>query len=349
MESATGISGYSETEVFERNWKRLRGRFDSLTVVGEVPIDYLAEVRQICDEDKNNPSKTKDKTFQIYRSLNAASEDEVAQLIGEVTKARPGLISLYHMYGFEWGSWVMARNHPENETEVLLNYTNADCSSLPGLHLTGAAAKSFEKSTDSQLRRVGLPGVSYSPVSLVSQEQARFIVEEKVAYQKKITELAEQGVPIESPAEICAAMTRLVNGTHKYLNVTHLCIDEGAIERLRDDAFKEWIDASYAAAKRGVDIDRIFIVEKQHYHHKVLRDVISEMRAGDIKVSVCLLDGLREDFREDFSIYDGKHLVHMDRARSYWSRNDQPSARRTENTAKIEGYQYIFKALKRRV
>lgn len=347
LESMSGISGYFDLAVFEAKWRKLRDSFDSVTLVGEIPIDYAGEVRRICEKDSKDPAAMKDKKFFIYRSLNTASKIEVTELIDLAAQARPGLISLYHMYGFEWGSWAMGRKQ-RNETEVLLNYANADRGTQVGLHLIGRAAEAFERAVTPHFGQIGLPGVSYRPIELASREQVEFIIEEKVEYQKKIAEMVGQGVPIEGTERICRAMIHLVNNTKKHLDVTHLCVNDGAIDRLEDEVFKEWIQANYDAIGRNVTITRIFIVQRASYKHPVLQRVMNEMRSNKIDVRLCPLDDLREQLMEDFSIYDGKHLVYMDKARSYWAGAAQPLARSTENSEKIGDYQFTFGALDRR-
>jgi hypothetical protein len=341
VESTTGISQYWDKKTFLALWERLRDDFDSIILIGEVPINFRAEFKAICDA----PDKMRDKRFEIYRSLSIRTQGEVSEILDYISDDNKNLVSLYHMYGFEWGSWVMARKDLENETQVLLNYANADGDSLPGLHLTGSAAKAFEKATGRDL----LSGASYRPIKLFSPEQVRFIVEEKVAYQKKITEMADQGVPLVGADAICKEMIRLVSATKEKLNVTHLCIDEESIEQLTDQVFVDWIQANYDAIENsGIKIRRIFLVWKKDFDNTILQTVMKKMNDKGIKVSLCALDDLRDDFKEDFSIYDGKHLVHMATARSYWSKNDQVSARRTENTVEIERYDYIFNALEHR-
>jgi hypothetical protein len=69
------------------------------------------------------------------------------------------------------------------------------------------------------------------------------------------------------------------------------------------------------------------------------------VRKNGIEVLVCFLDDLRPRLREDFSIYDGQHLVYMDKARVYWSSTREPLARRTESPEKIADYKSIFESL----
>jgi len=155
------------------------------------------------------------------------------------------------------------------------------------------------------------------------------------------------GVPIEGAEKICEAMTNLLQNTHHSLEVTHLCVDLAAIERIQDEAFQNWVEANYEAVTRGVSITRIFIVHKSDLDHSVLVQVEARMRSKGVNVLVCCLDDLRPRLREDFSIYDGEHLVYMDRARVYWSstHEQEPLARRTESREKIVDYKNIFESL----
>jgi len=348
VESTTGIAAYSELAVFNAKWEKLREKFPNLTLVGELPINYGEEVRSICERGSRSPSGVKDTEFVIYRSLNSFSEKEINDLLGAISLARPDLVKIYHMYGFEWGSWAMGSNDRGDETEVLLNYASPHGDALAGLHLTGRAAESFVKTVIPHIGQVGLPGVAYPPVRLVSREQVEFIVEEKVQYQKKIKEMVELGVPSEGKSAICEAMTRLLGDTHTFLDVTHLCWDEGTIEGLQDESFSKWLEANYHARDRNVTIRRIFIARRADYGHRILQEVMREMRSKKVEVFLCPLDALKEQYWEDFSLYDDEHVVYMDRARIYWSGKQKPLARRTENPDKIREYRYLFDLLIKR-
>jgi hypothetical protein len=348
VQSTTGISSYADKALFDIKWRNLVDNFNSITLIGELPVDYVTEIGRIRDQDQRDQRAAKEKKISVYRSLNTASKNEINEMVGIAAAARPGLIKLYHMYGFEWGSWAMGQNPRDDETEVLLNYANADRGALAGLHLTGPAAEAFVRAITPHFNQTRLAGVSYPPIELASREQVEFIVEEKVDYQKRITEMVREGVPIEGTERICRAMIQLVQNTRQYLHVTHLCINEGAIERTRDKIFREWLQANYAATVRGVRIKRILIVDRAHYRHPVLQHIKAEMRCNNIEVLLCPLDGLKEKLMEDFSIYDGQHLVYMDKGRSYWSGTAQPLARCTENIEKIEDYKVTFESLERR-
>ena len=345
VESTTGIASYAELSVFKDKWENLRDNFETVTLVGELPINYGEEVRSICEKDKQSQPAVKEKELSIYRSLNTRSKKEINELLESTSQANPDLVQVYHMYGFEWGSWAMGRSNRGDETEVLLNYASPHGDALAGLHLSGKAADSFVKAITPHFNEVGLPGVGYPPVRLASREQVEFIIEEKVQYQKKIKEMVELGVPVEGMAKICEAMTKLLRGTRKTLDVTHLCADEGAIERLQDEVFQKWVEANYSAKERGVTIRRIFIVGRERYGHEILRQVMQEMREKKIEVLLCPLDALRERYKEDFSLYDDQHVVYMDRARSYWSGKQEPLARCTESRGKIGEYRDIFDSL----
>lgn len=350
MDSTTGTATYSELSVFMNKWQNLREKFDFVMLVGELPICYAEEVRRMCEQDKRDQQAMKEKEISVYRSLHTSSRKEIIELIELASEARPDLVKLYHMYGFEWGSWAMGRNRRGDETEVLLNYANAHGSALAGLHLSGKAAESFAKATTQNLNEVGLSGASYPPVRLASREQVDFIIEEKVEYQKKIKEMVEMGFPIEGADRICEAMADLVQNTQRYLDVTHLCVDEGAIERLQNGAFQKWVEANYKAVQRGVKIRRIFIVPRVYYNHPILEQVKKQMQSNNIEVSMCRLDSLWARLQEDFSIYDEQHLVYMDKTRIFWSGTQQePLARRTENLEKIKDYRNIFSSLESHV
>ena len=345
VEATSGIAAYSELSAFTDKWQKLRDRFATVTLVGELPINYADEVRAICQQDKEHRSAAKDREFVIYRSLNTRSKKEIYDLLEAASQASPDVVKIYHMYGFEWGSWAMGRSDRGDETEVLLNYASPHGDALAGLHLTGKAAESFVKTVMPHFGEIGLQGVAYPPVRLASREQVEFIVEEKVQYQKKIKEMVDIGVSSEGMADICEAMTMLLKGTKKFLDVTHLCSDEGAIEGLQNVLFRKWLEANYKARERGVNIRRIFIARRQDYHHKVLQEVIAEMRSKGIEVFLCPLDSLKPHQLEDFSLYDDRHVVYMDRARTYWSGKQKPLARQTENPEKIHDYREIFDLL----
>jgi len=351
VDATAGTATYAELSVFLHKWQNLREKFDSVMLVGELPLHYAEEVQWICKQDQRDQRTVQERELSVYRSLNTSSRQEIIELIELAAAARSGLVKLYHIYGFEWGSWAMGRNHRGDEIEVLLNYANAHGSSLTGLHLSGKAAESFDKAITPHLGEVGLPGVSYPPVRLSSREQIDFIVEEKVEYQKKIKEMAEMGVPIEGRERICEVMTNVLEQNTKHdLDVTHLCNDEGQIEELESAPFQKWLDANYKAVQQGVKIVRIFIVRKEHYEHPILVQVIQKMQSNNIKVLKCQLESLRSWLQEDFSIYDEHHLVYIDKTRISWSpiTKPEPLARHTENPQKIREYRDIFNALKSR-
>ena len=345
IESTAGISGYSDLRIFTNKWQDLRDKFSSVTLVGELPIDFVEEVKRICVSEGPGQEITNDNEISIYRSLNTNSLKEINELIEIASQARPDLVKVFHTYGMEWGSWAMGTNNRGDETEVLLNYSNPHGNALAGLHLSGQAAESFAKAITPHFKEIGLPGVSYPPIRLASPEQIDFIVEEKVDYQKKIKEMVEVGVPIEGTDKICEAMSNLLRNTQETLNVTHLCLDIATIERLQDEDFQKWINENYRAVQRGVKIKRIFIVHRDDSNHKILLEAEEQMRKNGIEVLVCFLDDLRPRLREDFSIYDGQHLVYMDKARVYWSSTQEPLARRTESPVRIADYKSIFDSL----
>ena len=187
VDATTGIATYAELSVFQQKWHNLRDKFGSSQVmlVGELPLRYAEEVHWICEQEQRDQQTVKERELLVYRSLNTSSRQEIIELIELAAAARTDLVQLYHMYGFEWGSWAMGKNH-HGDVEVLLNYANPHGNALAGLHLSGKAAESFDMAITRHLGEVGLPGVSYPPVRLSSREQVDFIVEEKVEYQKKI-------------------------------------------------------------------------------------------------------------------------------------------------------------------
>jgi hypothetical protein len=343
IEAATGIASYSDLSTFLSHWAAIRERYRSLTLVGELPLNYAAEVRWLRSKDELDPGNE----MSLYRSLHTRSAKEMAALIDLAAEERPHLVKLYHMYGFDWGSWILGSNDHGKEVEVLLNYANAHGSALTGLRLTGRAAADFVNAITPSFNEVGLSGTSYQSVPLASKEQIDFIVEEKVDYQKKIKEMIDFGVPFIGTDKICEAMIDLLSGTKETLDVTHLCINDGAIARLKDDAFQAWLGANYEAVARKVTIRRIFIVRKADFHHEILAEVRRAMIDRGIQVETCRLDDLKPRLKEDFSIYDGKHLVYMDKSRSYWSGSgaEETLARRTENPELLEIYGDTFSTL----
>ena len=161
--------------------------------------------------------------------------------------------------------------------------------------------------------------------------------------------MAEMGVPIEGGERICEVMANILEqNTQRYLDVTHLCDDEGQIQALESAPFQKWLDANYKAAQEGVQIRRIFIVRKEHYDHPILVQTIQQMQSHNMEVLKCRLDYLQPRLQEDFSIYDGQHLVYLDKIRLPWSPRTQPKlfARHTQNPRKIGEYRNIFDALK---
>ncbi|MFI6958485.1 hypothetical protein ACIBJI_34075 [Nocardia sp. NPDC050408] len=345
IELTSGVESYSELGVFRTKFKRMCANFDSVVLVGEVPVDYAREVDRICREGNNNLTAVRENRLAIYRPLNTHTGGKVAELIKLLPEVQSDPIGLYHIYGFEWGSFVMGKNQRTDETEVLMNYANVDGDTLFGLHLSGGSAKIFEKAVRSQLSQIGDSGVGYPPVEIVSREQVDYIVDRKKDHQDEIHDMANRGVPLVGADSICRAMIGLVQKTNRCLQVTHLCDDDPAIMRLRDKVFKEWIGENYKAKKRKVEITRIFIVAETNYDHHVIREVREEMESNGIKVLLCPLDGLNRKFRKDFSIYDEKHLVYMDEAPSNWSGTGVAFARHTENSKWIDDYKYIFQRL----
>lgn len=345
MSSTKGTTTYSELSAFMNKWQDLRETFNILTLVGELPINYAEEVRRICDQDKRDPQTIEKKEISVYRCVNTSSRQDVTELIELVAAARQDLVTFYYIFGFEWGSWVAASNH-RGEAEVLLNFTNAQGRALVGVHISGKAAEAFVRATTRKLKEVGFSEASYPPVRLASRGQVDFVVEDKAEHQKRIAEMAEMGIPIEGIDRICEVMIDLVQCAQRYLHVTHLCIDEGTIERLQDGVFRKWLDANYKAVQRGIKIRRILIVPKKHYGHPILEKTGMEMQSKNVEVLICPLDGLRVRLQEDFSIYDEQNLVYMDKARIHWSgAQKQPLARHSENPEKIKYYRDIFSSL----
>ena len=345
IDSTADATMYSEVSTFISKWQDLREKFDIVMLIGELPISYAEEFRRICDQDEKDQQAIAKKEFSVYRSVNNSSMREVIELIEVAATARPVAVNFYHIFGFEWGSWVVGSNR-RGETEILLNYTNAQGGALAGVHLSGKTAESFAKIITRNLNESGISEASYPAVRLASREQVDFVVEEKAEYQKRIIEMVEMGIPIEGVDGICEEMSDLIQHTQNYLHVTHLCIDEGTIERLQDEAFREWLDANYKAVQRGVKIRRIFIVPKKYYNHPVLEKTRAEMQSKNVEVLMCRLDNLRMRLQEDFSIYDGQHLLYIDKTRIHWSATQQlPLARRSENPHKIKEYSDIFSSL----
>jgi len=93
----------------------------------------------------------------------------------------------------------MGRNNRGDEIEVLLNFSNPHGNALEGLHLSGHAAESFAKAIAPNFSEVGLPGVSYPPIRLVSGEQVDFIVEEKSIIKLKSKKWLKWVSPLRVP------------------------------------------------------------------------------------------------------------------------------------------------------
>ena len=289
----------------------------------------MQEVGKLCAESRE---------LSIYRPLASVDPEEIKTILhtAENTDCQP---KLFQTDSFDALFLAVGNNPVTEETEILLHLWDPVDVGLAGLHVSGELAARIMSCVKPRLNEaVAVEGPTFYAVRIYSADEAANVNRVKVQYQRERLRLSE-GIPMVGEDVICDRMTRYLEATERTLSVTHIAKAEN-IPLLERPVFQAWITANYEAVKRGIKIERIFIVGRENAGDAVLKRVTSAMVKNGITVRQCILESLDLAFQEDFSIYDDRHLIYITRTRSGW--HEQAEARRTDNLVRIQIYRETF-------
>ena len=119
---------------------------------------------------------------------------------------------------------------------------------------------------------------------------------------------------------------------------------------MRSPEFVPWIQANYEAAKT-IKVRRIFIVPRALRSDPVLKSLALEMQQNLVDVYICDTEELRDEMLEDFSIYDERHVIYIDRTGGGpWvaGYTADPVARRSDSWDRVNKYRTLFDIMKKK-
>ena len=77
-------------------------------------------------------------------------------------------------------------------------------------------------------------------------------------------------------------------------------------------AGKEYLNENLVAAKRGVSITRIFIIEDLTDLTQQVRELINQLETGEIIVKIAHVENLSSDLLHDMAIFDERYVEYLD-------------------------------------
>jgi L-rhamnose mutarotase len=156
-----------------------------------------------------------------------------------------------------------------------------------------------------------------------------------------------QGIPIGGDDAVCEHMIKLLKQTRHHLDVTHIAKDKSSIDYIGEQAFRAWLEINYAAARGEggptIRIRRLFLINRQYEHERVLQDTMEQMSGNGIEVYSVYLDEVGPDMHEDFSLYDDRDVMFRHQRRRSWI-SESGVSHSTEQKA-VTAFRHLFDRL----
>lgn len=337
FDATASVSRFSDKYQFHSYWKHMRQTYGAFTIVG-MPIPAF------CDQFARLAKDSK--RCKLCFGIDLGSQALAREFLAIGQTAPPNHFELHEMAALPSGSWIIAHDTTGNGLEAIVCFPSLNENSADGLYLTGSAAKAFVGCVSPLLVSRSIGGEAVGPIRIYSEQQIDTVLDKKTSFNQEMLDV-EGGLRLSGAEDVCRGMTRQLEKTTKFLDVTHIC-GEKTIPLLKSEQFVSWIAANYAAVKRGVVITRIFLVPRALRKNQQLLDVIAEMQKSGVTVLICDWEGLEDRLREDFSLYDDEHVVYISREGGAWLDEDQTRARISDSMDRVRHFRGVFNTIKQR-
>jgi hypothetical protein len=337
FEVSANVSRFSDPHHFHSHWKHMRETYGSFTVAGNPAANFSEEFQKL---------QIKQKRCAFYLDVDLGSQALARSFLGMAHSLPDDYFRLQEFAFPIKGSWILAHDDTGNGVEALLCYPQRNETSADGLYLTGQAARSFAACTVPTLMSRNVGGEAVGPVRIYSEEQIDLVLNKKSVFSQEMLDV-DNGIRLVGVEDVCRDMERQLERTRTFLDVTHVC-SEKTIPLLRSEQFVSWIAANYAAAQRGVVINRVFILPRALRKNADLLAVVQEMRSKGLHISFCDREGLEPRFIEDFSLYDDRRVIYISREGGPWLDEDQTKARSCDCMDRVRHFRNIFNTVKQR-
>ena len=314
----------------------MRQVYGIFTVVGE-PIPAFADQFERLAKDCKN--------CKFFLSIDSNSQVTAREFLA-LAKLSQDRLQLHEFSSAPGGSWLIAHDSTGNGLEAIVCFPPLNENSADGLYLTGSAAKAFIGCVSPLLLSRMVAGESTGPIRIYSDQQIETVLDRKTAFNQEMLDI-DGGIRLSGAEAVCIGMTNVLEQTKRFLDVTHIC-GEKTIPLMKSEQFAAWLSANYIAAKRNVQITRIFIVPRVMRANEDLLRKVGEMKENKIKVLVCSLEDLEDRLIEDFSLYDDEHVIYISREGGAWLDEDQTRARVSDSKERVKHFRAIFNTIKQR-
>ncbi len=337
--AAIEIVGFSGISQFELHWNHILEAFKMLVMWGRFGTDFTKKFKLILEQGKQ---------CSYYMPIEEDTQDVANTFLLCAEEAKRDFLKLYETGFFGNLSWIAGFDLPNQRAEVLLCFAPLGDPRFSGTYLTGAKAWGFHQSVLPKLEARSTPDQDSLPVRIYSQKQVEKMVSYKVSFKRDIGNI-DKGDVLRGVQTICETMTDQLRECRTFMDVTHVCTKD-TISLLRGPEFLPWIQANYEAAKK-IKITRIFIVPRALRSEPILKDLAAEMKQELVDVYICETEELRDEMLEDFSIYDERHVIYIDRTgSSNWAPGytADPIGRRSDSWDRINKYRTLFDIIKKK-
>ena len=337
--AAIEIVGFAGISQFELHWSHILETYNSLVMWGRFGTEFTKNFALI---------QEKGRECSYYMAIDEDTMDVASTFLLSAEEAEQDFFKLYETGFFGNLSWIIGFDLPNQRAEVLLCFASLGDARFSGSYLTGAKAWRFHQSVLLKLEARSSPDQDSLPIRIFSQKQIERVVSNKVSFKRDLVEI-DKGDVLRGVAQICEGMTDQLRESREFLDVTHICNGD-TIPLLRSPEFAPWIQENYEAAKK-IKVTRIFIVPRALRAEKVLCELVAEMQQNKVEVYVCDTEELRMEMLEDFSIYDERHVIYIDRTGGGpWvaGYTADPIARRSDSWDRVNKYRTLFDIIKKK-
>jgi hypothetical protein len=337
--SAIDVTGFSGMRQFELHWNHMLEGYKTLAMWGRFGTEFTRNFKVIQEQGRQ---------CSYYMAIEHGTLDVASTFLLCAEEAQPGFFKLYETGFFGSLSWVVGFDLPSQSAEVLLCFSTLDDSRFSGTYMTGAKAWMFYQSVLPRLEARSAPDQDSLPIRIYSQKQIQTVVSNKEGFKRELVDI-DKGDALKGVQAICEGMMDQLNESRKFLDVTHIC-NKDTIPLLRSPEFVLWVQANYQAAET-IKITRIFIVPRELRSDPTLKALATEMKTRGIDVYMCDAEDLRDEMLEDFSIYDERHVIYIDRTGGGpWvtGYTSDPIARRSDSWDRVNKYRTVFDIMKKK-
>lgn len=335
--AAIEIVGFSGIRQFELHWSHILEAFGTLVMWGRFGTEFTKNFKLIQEQGRE---------CFYYMPIEEDTQDVASTFLLCAEEAKPDFFKLYEAGFFGNLSWIAGFDLPNQRAEVLLCFAPLGDPRFSGTYMTGARAWRFHQSVLPKLEARSTPDQDSLPIRIFSQKQIERMVSYKVSFKRDLGDI-DKGDILRGVQTICESMTDQLRESRKFLDVTHVC-NKDTISMLRAPEFVPWIQANYDAAKT-IKVTRIFIVPRALRSEPILKDLAAEMKQEGVDVYICDTEELRDEMLEDFSIYDERHVIYIDRAGGGpWvtGYTADPIGRRSDSWDRVNKYRTLFDIIK---